>query len=129
MAKQPRWINPARKALLAKIAIELGKHGWEYDMISGKFHNPALDSKIQSVKLNWISYDRENSRYEYRFEYETRHKLITQRTYPYHSESGITYFNHAGIPHTIADSAIIRDLFYENQSWVLSRGLCEITLD
>lgn len=45
------------------------------------------------------------------------------RTYPYHSESGFTHFNRSGQPHSKPDSAVIRDLFYDNQPCFMIEGL------
>lgn len=113
----PKWFTPVRKAHLAKVTLELGTNleNWYPDNDSDKFYNPVLEVRISKLKANWIDYDKENARCEYRFERDLRHRLICQRNYPYHSESGITHFNRASQPHTKVDSAIIRDLFYENQ--------------
>lgn len=129
------WQTSERIACMAQKTVQYlaDKRNWQkisIDVISGAHYTPELDCKLDNLKASWIEADREDIIYRNQLECKQLHTLTNQLHYPYHSEAGITHFNHASIPHTKRDSAAIREIANDNRACfeIISLGVNVLNL-
>ena len=95
----PKWATLDRKLQLAKIFSDyLALKGWQVDLITGEFYNPAYEARITPLIADWKRQDTEQRRTDWEAERKALHQLGS-RTYPIRGQF----------------SAISRDIYAESQ--------------
>jgi hypothetical protein len=77
ISTRPRWATEARQEYLSSLLLEYlhDRKGWQCDLLSGDFHNPAYEKRINGLIKDWQAYDREQDRAEWQAEQKRIHSL------------------------------------------------------
>ena len=72
----PKWLNPSRKAYLARLMLEYTTiGGWQVDLLTSEVYHPDYEARIAPLIEDWQSDDREQAKLNWQLEQRYMHSL------------------------------------------------------